>query len=178
MYTLSYPFTEPSDKESASGSAFSLPHPIYRTIVKHEDGTIENRDARPEEMARFNAKKRSARTSSIEERLTKVEAATNEMLVESITDGFNKAKSKTGFDTERLTGILNELNNSPEARNRRLKFEYLKQEGANPPRFVLGIKDLKHTNENLRRYTENFLRSACNFEGVPVKVKIEKKVKK
>ncbi len=86
--------------------------------------------------------------------------------------------AKTIFNTEALAELLSKLNDSQEIRNRRLKFEYLKQKGANPPRFTLGMKNPKYSNENLRRYTENFLRNACNFEGVPVKVSFEKKAKK
>ena len=77
-----------------------------------------------------------------------------------------------------LEKVLRDLNNSAEIRNRRLKFEYLRQEGQNQPKFILGIKNVKYTNENLRRYVENFMRSACDFEGMPVKVNFEKRVKK
>jgi GTP-binding protein len=73
-----------------------------------------------------------------------------------------------------LEGILDGLNSSPEVRNRRLKFEYLRQKSVNPPIFVLGIKNIKHTNENLRRYIENFLRASCDFGGLPIKVSLEK----
>jgi len=82
------------------------------------------------------------------------------------------------FGKNELDGMLGKLNNSPEIRNRRLKFEYLNQEGARPPRFILGIKNPKLTNENLKRYIENFLRSAYNFEGVPIRVRFEKRVLK
>ena len=87
-------------------------------------------------------------------------------------------KIKRRIEPAGLEKVLEELNNSTEVRNRRLKFEYLKQEGSNPPRFILGIKNLKYANENLRRYTENFMRSACDFEGIPIRVSFEKRVKK
>ena len=79
-------------------------------------------------------------------------------------------KVKKIFKADELEDLLKSLNDSPEIRNRRLKFEYLKQEGAHPHAFILGIKKPKLTNENLRRYTENFLRTSRNFEGIPIKV--------
>lgn len=85
--------------------------------------------------------------------------------------------TKTILNTEALTELLNKLNDSPEVRNRRLKFEYLKQESAKPPLFILGMKNPKYTNENLRRYVENFLRSIHDFEGVPIRVRFEKRKK-
>ena len=84
-------------------------------------------------------------------------------------------KTKKTFNRDELENILKELNDSPEIRNRRLKFEYLKQKSANPPAFIIGMKDLKGTNENLRRYTENFLRTICDFEGVPISLNFEKR---
>jgi GTP-binding protein len=82
---------------------------------------------------------------------------------------------KRSFNPAELEDILEKLNNSPEIRNRRLKFEYLKQRSVNPPKFVLGLKNPKYTNENLKRYIENFLRTVHNFEGVPVNVSFEKR---
>lgn len=87
-------------------------------------------------------------------------------------------KTNRVFTKSELDGILGNLNNSSEIRNRRIKFEYLNQEGARPPRFTFGIKNPKLTNENLRRYIENFLRSTYGFEGVPIKVRFEKRVLK
>ncbi|MFA6320822.1 MAG: ribosome biogenesis GTPase Der [Candidatus Omnitrophota bacterium] len=86
-------------------------------------------------------------------------------------------KIRKTFGTTELEEILKELNNSPEIRNRRLKFEYLKMKNVNPPVFVLGMKTLRGTNDNLRRYTENFLRSIRDFEGMPISVSFEKRKK-
>jgi GTP-binding protein len=85
--------------------------------------------------------------------------------------------TKKVFTPEEIENILKALNNSPEIRNRRLKFEYMKQKGSNPPSFILGIKNPKLTTDNLRRYIENFLRTICKFEGVPASVKFEKRKK-
>ncbi len=87
-------------------------------------------------------------------------------------------KTNRVFGKNELDAMLDKLNNSPEIRNRRIKFEYLNQEGARPPRFTLGIKNPKHTNENLKRYVENFFYSACALEGVPIRVKFEKRILK
>jgi GTP-binding protein len=83
-------------------------------------------------------------------------------------------KVKKNFASVELEDILGQLNNSPEIRNRRLKFEYLKQCCANTPAFILGMKNIKFTNENLRRYVENFLRKKDDFEGVPIKITFKK----
>lgn len=84
-------------------------------------------------------------------------------------------KTRKAFSPAELEEILKELNNSAEIRRRRVKFEYLKLKNANPPVFVLGMKNLKGTNENLRRYAENFLRAVRDFEGVPISLSFEKR---
>jgi len=79
-------------------------------------------------------------------------------------------KSKTIFPTDELIVILKALNDAPEVRNKRIKFIFLAQEGAMPPRFTLGIRNIRLVNENLKRYVENFLRKARDFEGTPIKI--------
>ncbi len=79
-------------------------------------------------------------------------------------------KSNKKFSPDELANALEKLNNSPEIRNRRLKFTYLKQADGSKAAFSLGIKSLKYTNESLRRYTENFLRSGLGFDGIPLRV--------
>ncbi|MDP3804706.1 MAG: GTP-binding protein, partial [Candidatus Omnitrophota bacterium] len=86
-------------------------------------------------------------------------------------------KSKIIFKPDELISILETLNNSPEIRNRSIKFLYLAQKAALPPTFVLGVKKSGIMNENLRRYAENFLRRARDFEGVPIRVSFEGKSK-
>ncbi|MDO8525067.1 MAG: ribosome biogenesis GTPase Der [Candidatus Omnitrophota bacterium] len=83
-------------------------------------------------------------------------------------------KNERVFNSSELEEALKKLNGSPEIRNRRLKFEYLKQKGRTPPDFVLGIKNPDLANANLKRYTENFLRKAYDFEGVSLRLKFEK----
>ena len=78
---------------------------------------------------------------------------------------------------EELEDMLGALNNSPEVRNRRTRFEYLKQTGSLPPQFIFGIKNPKALNENLKKYVENFLRTTSDFEGTPIWINFERKGK-
>ena len=97
---------EPADKENMPRARFTLPAPIYRVIVKNDDGTIENRSPTAQEMELFIQKTRKAHAAkgtqavSIEDRLVKLETTTKDMLVESIADGINKANAKKDFDSE------------------------------------------------------------------------------
>lgn len=77
--------------------------------------------------------------------------------------------------SEDLKILLENLNNSHEIRNRRLRFEYLKQKSVKPPKFVLGMKNPRLSNDNLKRYVENFLRASRDFKGLPVSVAFEKR---
>ncbi len=83
-------------------------------------------------------------------------------------------KNKKTFNSSELEETLKKLNGSPGIRNKRLKFEYLKQKGAATQNFILGIKNPNLVNANLKRYVENFLRKVYDFEGVSLKLKFEK----
>ncbi|MFA5143415.1 MAG: ribosome biogenesis GTPase Der [Candidatus Omnitrophota bacterium] len=84
-------------------------------------------------------------------------------------------RAKKIFDPKELDGIVSALNASPEIRNKRMRFEYLKQAGTGPSHFILGMKNPRLANENLKRYIENFLRRTCDLAGVPVKITFEKR---
>jgi len=83
-------------------------------------------------------------------------------------------KSKTAIQSDKLVEILELLNNEAEIKNKRIKFKYLTQEGAAPPRFILGVKSSKDLSENLKKFVENFFRMAYDFEGSPIKIRFEK----
>lgn len=83
-------------------------------------------------------------------------------------------KSAVMIKPNELTAMLEMLNNAPEIRNKRIKFKYLTQKGVKPPEFVIGAKAPGAINTNLKRFTENFLRAAHDFEGVPIRVSFEK----
>lgn len=87
-------------------------------------------------------------------------------------------KYKTIISPDKLADILKSLNNMPEIINKRIKFKYLVQASANPPRFILGVKGNKDLSENLKRYVENFFRKAYDFEGTPVIIRFEKQSKR
>ncbi|OGW77176.1 MAG: hypothetical protein A3C51_03060 [Omnitrophica bacterium RIFCSPHIGHO2_02_FULL_46_20] len=84
-------------------------------------------------------------------------------------------KSKTIIQPDKLADILKLLNNATEISSKRIKFKFLIQEGAMPPRFILGVKKTKDISENLKRFTENFFRKSYDFEGVPIRIRFEKK---
>jgi len=83
-------------------------------------------------------------------------------------------KSKTIIQPDKLADILKSLNNATEISSKRIKFKYLTQEGAKPPRFILGVKGNKDLSENLKRFVENFFRMAYDFEGTPIIIRFEK----
>jgi GTP-binding protein len=85
-------------------------------------------------------------------------------------------KSKTMIQSDKLAGLLKLLNNANEVSGKKMKFKFLIQESIAPPGFILGIKNVKDVNENLKRFVENFLRKSYDFEGVPVRVRFEKEV--
>ena len=85
-------------------------------------------------------------------------------------------KSKTIIGPDKLADILESLNKAPEIINKRIKFKYLTQGSAKPPRFILGVKGNKDLSENLKRFVENFFRMAYDFEGTPIIIRFEKKV--
>ena len=83
-------------------------------------------------------------------------------------------KSKMIIQSDKLAGTLESLNNRPEITNKRIKFKYLNQEGAMPPRFILGVKSIEGLSENLKRFVENFFRMAYDFEGTPIIIRFIK----
>jgi GTP-binding protein len=74
---------------------------------------------------------------------------------------------------EELSIILKDLNNSPELKNRGIKFKYLAQRGVNPPTFALVIKETRMLNGSLRRNVENFFRRIRDFSGVSLRINYE-----
>ena len=83
-------------------------------------------------------------------------------------------KSKTIIQPDKLADILKSLNNAIEISSKRIKFKCLTQEGVMPPGFILGVKNTKDSNENLKRFVENFFRKSCDFEGVPIRIRFVK----
>ena len=75
------------------------------------------------------------------------------------------------IQSDKLAETLKSLNKTPEIINKRIKFKYLTQEGAMPPRFILGVKGAKGLSENLKRFVENFFRMAYDFEGTPIRIR-------
>lgn len=74
-----------------------------------------------------------------------------------------------------LKGILKALGNTPEIKSKRLALVYLSQEQVSPPAFKIGIKGASMPPENIKRFIENFIRRARDFEGSPIRIEYEKK---
>lgn len=76
-------------------------------------------------------------------------------------------------------GILNDVigdaitqNEPPNYYGKKLRINYTKQIGANPPTFAFFVNDPTIMHFSYRRYLENCLRKAFEFEGTPIKIKL------
>jgi GTP-binding protein len=76
-------------------------------------------------------------------------------------------------------GILNDVigdaiaaNEPPNYYGKKLRINYTKQIGANPPTFVFFVNDPSIMHFSYKRYLENCLRKAFDFEGTPIKIKL------
>lgn len=68
-----------------------------------------------------------------------------------------------------------ERHSPPMYRNRRVKIKYVTQTRVNPPVFVFFCNAPKGIAESYRRYLENQLREAFDFEGVPMAISFRQK---
>ena len=75
---------------------------------------------------------------------------------------------------EKLSDILDAINELGEVRYNNIKFKSIRQEKAMPPEFMLVSKDVKSIKDNMKRQVENFLRSELDLEGVPIKVRFSR----
>ncbi|MCX5679290.1 MAG: ribosome biogenesis GTPase Der [Candidatus Omnitrophica bacterium] len=75
---------------------------------------------------------------------------------------------------EKLSDILESLNELGEVRYNNIKFKSIRQESALPPEFTVVSKDVNLIKDNMKRQIENFLRSELDLEGVPIRVKFTK----
>ena len=80
------------------------------------------------------------------------------------------------------TGLLNEVINDataavepPSTKGRRLKILYSTQVSTRPPTFAIFVNDSRLMHFSYKRYLENSLRRAFDFEGTPIKVLIRGK---
>jgi len=83
-------------------------------------------------------------------------------------------RSSVIISPEKLSEILESLNELGEVRYNNIKFKSLRQEGALPLEFAITSKDVNLIKDNMRRQIENFLRSQLDLEGVPVRIKFLK----
>ncbi|MFT4605242.1 MAG: GTP-binding protein [Rhodothermales bacterium] len=68
-----------------------------------------------------------------------------------------------------------ERHTPPMYRNRRVKIKYVTQTKSNPPVFVFFCNAPKGIAESYRRYLENQIREAFDFEGVPMAISFRQK---
>ena len=143
-------------------------------------------------MNKWDAVEKDTHTSAI---MTKQLAAQLKFM-----DYFRSAyvSAKTGQRTEKLlalakevyehasfrvpTGALNDLladamrvSEPPSYLGRRLKLYYASQVDVRPPLFVLIVNDEKLLHFSYARYLENTIRSAYDFSGTPIRIKLRNK---
>ncbi|MEG1519793.1 MAG: ribosome biogenesis GTPase Der, partial [Clostridia bacterium] len=75
------------------------------------------------------------------------------------------------------TGTLNEIiqdavsmNEAPSYKGKRLKIYYATAPAVNPPLIVISVNDNMLVHFSYKRYLENCIRKAYNFEGTPIKI--------
>ncbi len=80
------------------------------------------------------------------------------------------------------TGTLNDLlgdairiSEPPTKNGRRLKIYYTVQDGVCPPTFIMFVNNAELMHFSYKRYLENTLRNAINFEGTPIKLIVREK---
>ncbi len=89
-------------------------------------------------------------------------------------------KSYTNSIREVKTSVLNNvirdayaLNPSPSYKGKRLKIYFVNQEDINPPTFVFSVNNKRLLHFSYKRYLENKLREAFDFEGTPIVLKFK-----
>ncbi len=80
------------------------------------------------------------------------------------------------------TGQLNDLildcvgaSEPPSVNGKRLKIKYATQIGVAPPTFVLFVNESELMHFSYKRYLENCLRKAFNFDGTPIKIVVRER---
>ncbi len=80
------------------------------------------------------------------------------------------------------TGILNDVmqdamsvNEPPNKNGKKLRVYYTTQTMTNPPTFTMFVNDEEIMHFSYKRYLENALRKAFDFEGTPIKIRIRNK---
>ncbi len=79
-------------------------------------------------------------------------------------------KSKMVIGPDKLAELRKALNNTNEMTRKRIKFQFMIQRSAEPPSFVLGLKDVGVISEHTKRYVENFIRGRFDLTGVPIRI--------
>ncbi len=84
------------------------------------------------------------------------------------------------YDKKISTGLLNSMVNDallthqpPSKNGKRLKIYYATQTGMHPPSFTFFVNDVTLIQTSYRKYLQNRLREAFEFEGVPILLKFK-----
>ena len=83
-------------------------------------------------------------------------------------------RSRATITSEKLSDILESLNELGEVRYNNIKFKSIRQDSALPPEFTLVSKDVNLIKDNMKRQIENFLPTKLDLEGVPIRVRFSK----
>ncbi len=89
-------------------------------------------------------------------------------LVKTVSEN-RKRRISTGI----LNGLLRDavaVTPPPSSKGKALKIYYITQVGGNPPTFILFVNDPELLHFSYKRYLENQLREAFNFEGTPIRI--------
>lgn len=80
------------------------------------------------------------------------------------------------------TGVLNDVmqdamsvNEPPNKNGKKLRVYYTTQTATNPPTFTLFVNDEEIMHFSYKRYLENALRKAFEFEGTPIRIRVRNK---
>lgn len=89
-------------------------------------------------------------------------------LIDQILEN-SERRIKTGALNELITDLVR-TTEPPSKNGQRLKILYSVQDGINPPTFVFFVNRVDLVHFSYKRFLENSLRKALNFEGTPIKL--------
>ncbi len=81
--------------------------------------------------------------------------------------------AKRRITTGTLNDIINDavrMNEPPSFHGKRLKIYYTVQDGVCPPTFIIFVNDANLVHFSYKRYIENVIRKAFDFQGTPIRI--------
>lgn len=84
------------------------------------------------------------------------------------------SRSKTFLKPNELKRILDVLRNTSAIRNKEITISHVKQLSVSPPKFHIRVRASREVPDNVKRQIENTIRSVRNYEGVPIRLEVER----